>query len=311
MTVRDMAAPVRSTPRREQLAEFLRSRRARITPEDVGIPAGPRRRTPGLRREEVAQLSTVGVTWYTWLEQGRPINVSPSVLDAISRTLRLDLAERTHLYRLADVPVPPTSPGREMISADIREVIDAMDGLAVCLVNSRYDILAWNRDYELLFPRLMRSERLRRNALYACFTMPDCCNPFVNRDEELPRMVAALRGEFGKHVGEPEWEDFIADLIRVSPTFARTWDAHDVACHSTYTKVFRHPVVGLVTMRSTSFRPAEMIGARMIVYRPIDAENAAVMERLRHLPAEELALGCRVCGGDPAVPAETTALRSA
>ena len=90
--------------RREELAAFLRTRRARIRPEDVGLPSGARRRTPGLRREEVAQLAGVGVTWYTWLEQGRPINASVQVLDAIARTLRLDRTECEHLYRLADMP---------------------------------------------------------------------------------------------------------------------------------------------------------------------------------------------------------------
>src|SRR5512138_1463827 len=97
-------APKPIAGRRAELAAFLRSRRERITPADAGLPPGPRRRTPGLRREEVAQLAGVGVTWYTWLEQGRPINASVQVLDAIARTLRLDPAEREHLYRLGDVP---------------------------------------------------------------------------------------------------------------------------------------------------------------------------------------------------------------
>src|SRR3982751_6781192 len=90
--------------RRPELAQFLRSRRARLSPADVGLAPGIRRRTPGLRREEVAQLAGVGLTWYTWLEQGRPINASVQILDAIARTLRLDPAEREHLYRLGDVP---------------------------------------------------------------------------------------------------------------------------------------------------------------------------------------------------------------
>src|SRR3954447_12477210 len=96
-----------SQRRRTELADFLRTRRERITPDDVGLPPGPRRRTPGLRREEVAQLAGVGVTWYTWLEQGRQINASVQVLDSVARTLRLDQAETEHLYRLADVPTVP------------------------------------------------------------------------------------------------------------------------------------------------------------------------------------------------------------
>ncbi|MEV4325694.1 helix-turn-helix transcriptional regulator, partial [Microbispora rosea] len=114
---------IRNT-RREELAAFLRSRRERIRPEDVGLPPGLRRRTPGLRREEVAQLAGVGVTWYTWLEQGRPINASVQVLDAIARTLRLDAAEREHLYRLADLPeiADPAGDG-EGLDAEVHTIL--------------------------------------------------------------------------------------------------------------------------------------------------------------------------------------------
>src|SRR3954453_7595027 len=114
------------TLRRHELAAFLRSRRARVTPEDVGLPGGSRRRTPGLRREEVAQLAGVGVTWYTWLEQGRPIKASVQVLDAVSRTLRLDPTEHEHLYRLADVPAVPSTTVTKEAGPEIRTIIDAM-----------------------------------------------------------------------------------------------------------------------------------------------------------------------------------------
>lgn len=295
VTVQELTGSARHAPRREQLAEFLRSRRARITPEDVGIPGGPRRRTPGLRREEVAQLAAVGVTWYTWLEQGRPINVSTSVLDAIARTLRLDGAERDHLFRLADLPAPPVCDAMETVSAEIRDVVDSMSGLAVCVVNSRFDILAWNDDYELLFPGLVRNPRLRRNMLYASFVVPDCCNPFVNRVEELPRLVATLRGEFGKHVGEPVWEEFIAELVAASPQFATMWATHDVARPVGHTKVFRHPAVGTLAMRATSFHPMEMPESRMTVYRPVGAEDRAALDRLRELRGRGRTLSCSRC----------------
>src|SRR4051794_41462366 len=117
-----------SRARRDELAAFLRTRRERVSPADVGLPPGPRRRTPGLRREELAQLAGVGVTWYTWLEQGRPINASVQVLDAISRTLRLDEAEREHLYRLAEVPLdPPAGPPLSTVRlpANTQTILDA------------------------------------------------------------------------------------------------------------------------------------------------------------------------------------------
>src|SRR5499427_1924099 len=131
-----MATPQSATPqglvtdpdemRRRELSGFLRSRRERLTPLQAGLPANGRRRTPGLRREEVAQLAGVGVTWYTWLEQGRPINASVQILDAIARTLRLDQAEREHLYRLAEVPTVPDEPGDDRVPEDVQTVLDSM-----------------------------------------------------------------------------------------------------------------------------------------------------------------------------------------
>src|SRR5215468_12284770 len=112
--------------RRQVLADFLRSRRARLAPSDVGLPPGLRRRTPGLRREEVAQLAGVGVTWYTWLEQGRSINASVAVLDAIARTLRLDRAEREHLYRLAEVPAV-LEVAEECLEPEVQTILDGLD----------------------------------------------------------------------------------------------------------------------------------------------------------------------------------------
>src|SRR5450432_573999 len=129
--------------RRSELAAFLRSRRERITPQDVGLPPGLRRRTAGLRREEVAQLAGVGVTWYTWLEQGRRINASVQVLDAVARTLKLDQAEHQHLYRLADVPdasadgAPPECPS---ITGDIQGILDGLSPLPATVMNERFDV---------------------------------------------------------------------------------------------------------------------------------------------------------------------------
>src|SRR3954464_8788828 len=133
-----------TTPqRRTELAAFLRSRRGRISPADVGMPVGLRRRTPGLRREEVAQLAGVGITWYTWLEQGRPINVSVQILEAISRTLRLDQTEREHLFRLADIPSVPGPVLHDRLEPEVQTVLDGLVPLPAAVMNSRYDVLAW------------------------------------------------------------------------------------------------------------------------------------------------------------------------
>src|SRR5690242_1735945 len=176
--------------RRPELATFLRGRRARVTPADVGMPPGFRRRTPGLRREEVAQLSGVGVTWYTWLEQGRPINASAQVLDAVARTLRLDPPEREHLYRLAEVPFEP-DPERmtQRVGPEVQGIIDALDPMPAVVYNSRYDVLATNPAYRDLFTVPQAHGLTVPNVLWTLFTVSEEACPVVHRERELPVMV--------------------------------------------------------------------------------------------------------------------------
>ncbi|MEE1753456.1 helix-turn-helix transcriptional regulator [Streptomyces sp. SP18CS02] len=268
--------------RRPELAAFLRSRRARVTPADVGMAPGLRRRTPGLRREEVAQLSGVGITWYTWLEQGRPINASAQVLDAVARTLRLDRSEREHLYHLAEVPYAPARAADvDAVSPEVQGIIDALDPRPAVVYNTRYDILAANRPYRLLFERPGRAELPMRNALWTLFTLPDPACPLVDKETELPRMVAQLRGAYGRHVGEPSWESFIARLRERSPHFAALWESGDVLPPGPHVKAFRHDAVGEVRMTSVSLSINGMPECRIVVYTPSDEESRLALEKLR------------------------------
>jgi transcriptional regulator with XRE-family HTH domain len=266
--------------RRVELAAFLRSRRARLTPADVGLPAGLRRRTPGLRREELAQLAGVGVTWYTWLEQGRPINASVQVLEAIARTLRLDHAEREHLYRLADVPSFPPPCATVQLDPAVQHVLDGFEKIPAAIYSSRYDVLAFNATYAALFPGL----RSDRNVLWHLFASRECCAPFVNRDEELPMMVAMLRSAFGRHLGESAWETFVRDLCQVSDEFSRLWEAHNVAAPGPRTKVFRHWLAGEVRLTTSSFAVSGTPEARMLVYTPMDEDSRERLTRVRPHP---------------------------
>jgi transcriptional regulator with XRE-family HTH domain len=263
--------------RRTELAQFLRSRRARITPADVGLPPGLRRRTPGLRREEVAQLAGVGVTWYTWLEQGRPINASVQILDAISRTLRLDQAEREHLYRLADVPSVPDGPPGGCLSPEVQTVLDGLVPLPAAVYNGRYDLLACNRSYHALFPGLVEAPVPERNALWQLFMVPECCCTVANRDVELPQMVATFRAAFARHLGEPAWPAFVRRLSAASPEFAQMWATHDVAGPSTRLKLFQFVLGGVLKTVSTSFAISATPEARMIVYTPVDDDDRALL----------------------------------
>jgi transcriptional regulator with XRE-family HTH domain len=276
-----------SSRRRDELAAFLKACRGRITPEAVGLPPGPRRRTPGLRREEVAQLAGVGVTWYTWLEQGRPINASEQVIEAIARTLRLDGAEREHLYRLAELAVTCTRT-TSSLPDQVEQVLAAMNPLPASVINARWDVLAANDTYSTIFPGVFprpgQPEAYPRNVLWCSFTTPDCCNPYVNREDDQPRIVALLRANYGQHVGEPSWERFIADLSAASPRFAQLWQRQEVAASGSMVKRFRHASAGELVMTSTSFAVLSTPGARMVTYVPADDVTRERIAWLREHP---------------------------
>jgi transcriptional regulator with XRE-family HTH domain len=266
--------------RRTELGTFLRSRRERLSPEDVGLPPSLRRRTPGLRREEVAQLAGVGVTWYTWLEQGRPINASTQVLDSIARTLKLDSDEHSHLYRLADVTsLAPARAVSEVLEPEVQAVLEAISMITM-VMNERYDLLAWNHAYEVAFPGVKQQAGKYRNVMWNLFTSPGCCHPFINREEEMPRMVATFRGNYAHHVGEPAWERLIEDLIENSPQFAKLWAQHEVGGYGTRVKVFEHPGVGRLQFRSMSMGIHSSPGARMVVFTPADERTAEAVRDL-------------------------------
>ena len=268
-------------PRRMELSAFLRSRRARLSPEDVGLRSGQRRRTPGLRREELALLAGVGVTWYTRLEQGQPINVSIQVVDAIARTLRLSDAEREHLYHLAEVPSPTLPSDSVELGPNTQMILDSIGTLPAAIYSSKYDVLAWNALYAALFPGLVRTPVPYRNVLWDVFTTQACCSPWLNRAEGLPQMVATLRAAFGRPVDAPPWTEFVRQLSRRSDEFAQMWASHEVAALGTHRKVFRHFAVGELAMETSSFAVSTTTEARLVVYTPMDDIS---MERMLRLP---------------------------
>ncbi|MFF1376674.1 helix-turn-helix transcriptional regulator [Streptomyces sp. NPDC058308] len=288
--IHDRGRPGTAQRRRPELAAFLRGRRARVTPADVGMAPGLRRRTPGLRREEVAQLSGVGVTWYTWLEQGRPINASPQVLDAVARTLRLDRPEREHLYHLAEVPYAPDRAAAEhVVGADVQGIIDAMDPRPAVVYNTRYDILATNPAYRDLFLLPQTPDTGVPNVLWSLFTVPAAQCPLVFRDAELPVMVATLRSAYGRHVGEPAWEGFLRRLSAASPHFTELWNSGDVIPPGRRVKTFRHRAIGELRMTSVSLSIDGMPECRIVVYTPDDEESGRHTAELHRLRTEAAA----------------------
>jgi transcriptional regulator with XRE-family HTH domain len=265
--------------RRRELAGFLRSRRERITPDQVGLPAVGRRRTPGLRREEVAQLAGVGVTWYTWLEQGRDINVSEQVLTAIAGTLRLDPDERSHLFTLAGAPEPPREKECRAVPATVHTLLAKLDPFPAVVMNARTDILAYNRGYDLLMD-IESVPRDERNAILQAFTNPNWRNRLVDWEDRAAQQVGQLRAAMAEHVGEPAWKSLIKRLRRESPEFEACWQQHEVRPPRNLTKRFRHPASGILTFDYTYLWLGRRSALRMTSYTPADEETET---RLRSL----------------------------
>lgn len=290
MSVSTFDAPSVDEVRRRELGAFLRSRRERITPDQIGLRSSRRRRTPGLRREEVAQLAGVGVTWYTWLEQGRDINPSPQVLDAIARTLLFDAHERTHLFTLAGTPDTSIAGECNALSPTVQVILDGLEPYPAIAVNGRYDLLAYNRTWATCVPHLESIPLEDRNALWLIFTDPRWQKMVLDREETTAWMVGQYRAAMAEHVAEPAWKGLVKRLLKASPEFAALWERHDVVFPENRVKRIKHPTVGELRVDSTYLWLAQRLGTRVVCYTPADAETARRLEKLhRWLEAEAAA----------------------
>jgi MmyB-like transcription regulator ligand binding domain/Helix-turn-helix domain len=266
--------------RRRELAAFLRSRRERISPEQVGLPVIGRRRTPGLRREEVAQLAAVGVTWYTWLEQSRDIQVSAQVLDAIARALLLGPNERSHLFSLAEAQDPAPITMCPTITPAISTIMKAMEPLPAVAANSRCDVLAYNRTYRHLINDLDAVPAEDLNFMWLAFTDPTWKRVLVDREQAIAAMVAKFRGAMADHVAEPSWKALVKRLRLASPEFDALWQRHEVGLTSHGEKRFLNPHVGLLHFEFTHLWLGPKVSTRVTTYTPADDETRERVERL-------------------------------
>ncbi|MFD7935782.1 helix-turn-helix transcriptional regulator [Streptomyces sp. NPDC059755] len=237
---------------RRELADFLRGRRERITPADAGLPAGSRRRTPGLRREEVAQLAFISTEYYTRLEQARAPHPSREVLAQIARALRLSDAERDHLHHLAGTPPgPPPGPSRE-VRQSIVDLLHRLPQAAAIVLSAAYEVIAWNDLAAALLEDFSALRRRDRNLVRRAFLEPrrDGTRLYsVSDADEFARTAAQhLRGAAGRYPGDPELTALIDELLTGSAEFAELWAAHEVTARPTLCKTFDHPLVGLVTV---------------------------------------------------------------
>lgn len=255
------------TQHRTEIAAFLRARRARVSPRDAGLPetGTGRRRTPGLRRQEVAQLAGMSVDYYIRLEQGRGPHPSRQVLSALARALMLTGGERDYLFRMADeAPPPPVQPGRE-ITPGLRYLLDSMRETPAYVVDAAYNVLAWNHlatffigDLSGHDDRNMIRWTFRRPALDAMWS-----------DEDFVRFtratVADLRAGYARYPGDPEIESLVTEMLALSPRFAEMWEAHEVEARGPMVKHVNHRQAGPLEFECQVLHVAET-GQRMIAY---------------------------------------------
>ncbi|MGA1438779.1 MAG: helix-turn-helix transcriptional regulator [Ilumatobacteraceae bacterium] len=270
---------------RAELGRFLRTRREATMPSQVGLPEGPtRRRTPGLRREEVAMLAGVSVTWYTWLEQGRRINASGDVLRSIGRVLRLDDAGLDHLLALARPAVtvtspPPPSPGAP---AALVRLIDSLEPSPAYVLGPCWEFLARNAAHTRLYPDLDDLPDDERNLLWAVFVDPAGRTMIVDRDLYGRQLIAEFRAATTSVRSDPAWVDLVRRLRDRSAEFATWWAEHDVAGFETRIRRFDHPAAGLLTFQYQQLAPVEWPHLRVACLLPVPGDDSCDRLAVRH-----------------------------
>ncbi len=268
---------------RHELAEFLRSRRRQVDPRVAGLPAGGSRRTPGLRREEVALLSGVSHTWYTWLEQGRDIRPSRQVVDALARTLRMSPAEHEYVLRLTGHGGAAPAGAAEGMPAHVQRLLDALGPSPAYAITAGWTIVGWNRAYERLYPGVAAVPAAERNLLWLVFTDPAVRSLLADWTGDSRRFLTQFRAEVGPRLADPEVVDLVARLEAASPHFRAGWASHDVDRFSSSERRFEHPQVGTLLLEHHQLTPSDAPGLQLVVYTAAEGGDAA--DRLARLSA--------------------------
>lgn len=276
---------------RTALGGFLRARREATDPVSVGLRPGGRRRTPGLRREELAQLAGVSVTWYTWLEQGRDITVSRQVIESLARELRLSPPEREHLFTLAGLAVPAEPPGPVRVDATLRRLVDALSPNPAYIVNPWWDILACNDAYAALIGGLDHRPPAERNTLWISFTDDRVRALVLDWPSESRHLVGQLRAHLARHPRDPRGPEIVSALLAASPSFAELWERHAVHRFQGARKRFRHPGVGRLDVDYVKLSAADDDQQQLLVFLPADEESAAKLPKLLSTSASSASSG--------------------
>ena len=270
---------------RRQLIDFLKGCRARLTPMQVGLPDTNRRRTPGLRREDVAALAGVSVTWYTWLEQGRDIQVSADVLERICSTLRMSPDEREYLFALVQHrPAPPVPTRTADVSPTVTRVIDAL-GVPAILMTARWDVIGWNGLMRRIFRDYGEIPLERRNLLRILLVDdPRYRDDTAAYEAMARRILAKFRVDYSQTPDDPAFEALIAELNAECPIFRRLWGRAEVIGRSE--AIANHPALGGMTFEHSSFVPEGSPNLRVLIFVPYDEASIA---KVRAIVAEDQA----------------------
>jgi transcriptional regulator with XRE-family HTH domain len=266
--------------RRQALADFLRQRRTRLSPLEVGLPAGLRRRTPGLRREEVAQLASMGTSWYVWLEQGRDVHPSAQILESLAQALRLTPDERRHLFWLAGQTLPPHAvPGAESVSPGLRQMLNDLDPLPAYVTGRRWDYLAWNRAADSIFSLSRASSPYERNMIWRLLTSRAIREHTPNWEQKIKASLAEFRAASARYPGDTSFEELIAALKEASPEFRSWWPHHEPDYALDGHKTMRHPLVGLLEFEHVTLQVPSDPDVKVTIYMPV-ADTRARLQAL-------------------------------
>jgi transcriptional regulator with XRE-family HTH domain len=261
---------------RNELADLLRTRRDRLTPADVGLPAGSRRRTTGLRREEVAQLAGVSTTYYTFLEQGRDVRPSRQVVAALAGALRLSSAERAHLFQLAGItPVADDQAQAETVAPVVGAMVHRLDPFPAYLKGRRWDVLAANRAARALFADWPTGDR---NMIWWMFTDPAARKVYVDWEKEASDMLARFRAAAARRLDDPDFTDLIERLHQASPEVRSWWPRYEVQPVGGGTKHLYHPALGDVAFQHAVLQVADHPEQMLVYFTTADVPESKLAD---------------------------------
>lgn len=267
---------VNNPGRRKELGLFLRARRDQALRADYGLPPVGRTRERGLRREEVAFLSGVSVTWYTWLEQGRDISPSRQVLEAISRALHLSSTGLGYVLSLGGyATAAPAGPAADTAPPHIQRLLDALDPNPSFALFPDWGVAGWNTAYAALYPNIAKVPAADRNLLWLVFTDPYVRNLLPDWETTSKRFLAEFRAETGQRLGDPDIQYQVERLKEASPEFRQGWDLYDILGFESRERLFHHPAVGVLQLEHHQVSPSDRPDLHIVVYTPAPGSGAA------------------------------------